>query len=331
MKFIYRNAIFTLVFIFSFLLVSDVLAGKEIKSIKDARKAFFTFDPKKLNEAIDYYNKTLAANPNDANALAGLSETYSLLGFYKKEVHDNYENDYNLAFENINKALKADKENINVKRALAYNYLYLSREKEAAAVAQEILAKKPDDYEAMYIFWSAKGQKVDNPNIHKALRNKPELVIGYVELAKSYFYKKRKYTKAALQIEAALKQSDTPYLRDLLGTIYRTQRSLTKSIEQYEAALKQNGNFPPALKDLGISLFYKGSTNESIAMLKKSISLNPTFPDAYFYLASNYQRVGNKELARANYTTFLKEASDQMRFIFLVKKAKKNLNEINKK
>ena len=66
-------------------------------------------------------------------------------------------------------------------------------------------------------------------------------------------------------------------------------------------------------------------------MLKKSISLNPTFPDAYFYLASNYQRVGNKELARANYTTFLKEASDQMRFIFLVKKAKKNLNEINKK
>ncbi|MGI9554322.1 MAG: tetratricopeptide repeat protein, partial [Thermodesulfobacteriota bacterium] len=246
-------------------------------------------------------------------------------------VHDNYENDYNLAYDNILKAMNIDKENVNVKRALAYNYLYLSREKEAAVIAQGLLAKNPDDYEAMFIFWYAKGQRVDNPNIHKALRGQPELVIGYVELAKSYFYKKRKYTKAALQMEAALKQSDTPHLRDLLGTIYRTQRSLKKSIEQYDEALKQNGNFPPALKDLGIALFYKGSSQESIAMLKKSISLNPTFPDAYFYLASNYQRLGNNELARANYMTFIKEASDQMRYIFLVKKAKTNLNQISKK
>ncbi|MGI9534624.1 MAG: tetratricopeptide repeat protein [Thermodesulfobacteriota bacterium] len=330
MTFNYRITTLLIIFVFSLFFSSNVLAGSEVKNYKDARKAFFSFNPDRLNKAIEYYNKTLAENPNDANALAGLSETYSLLGFYKKDVHDNYENEYNLAYDNILKAMKIDKENINVKRALAYNYLYLSREKEAAVIAKEILSKKPDDYESMYIFWSAKGQKIDNPNIHKALRNQPELVIGYVELAKSYFYKKRKYTKAALQIEAALKQSDTPYLRDLLGTIYRTQRSLKKSIEQYEEALKQNGNFPPALKDLGISLFYKGSSQESVAMLKKSITLNPTFPDAYFYLASNYQRMGNKELARVNYTTFIKEASDQMRYIFLVKKAKTNLNQINK-
>jgi len=312
----------------SLFLVSDTFAGSEIKNSKDAKKAFYSFNPKKLNKAIQYYNSTLAANPKDANALAGISETYSLLGFYKKEVHENYENDYNQAYENITKALKIDNQNTNVKRALAYNYLYLSREKEAAAVAQELLAKNPDDYEAMYIFWSAKGQRVDNPNIHKALRNKPELVIGYVELAKSYFYKKRKYTKAALQIEAALKHSDTPYLRDLLGTIYRTQRSLKKSIEQYDKALKQDSNFPPALKDLGISLFFKGDSKESINMLKKSISLNPTFPDAYYYLAFNYQKLGNKELALVNYNTFIKKASDQMRYIILVRKAKENMNKL---
>ena len=328
MKSIIRNSSLVLIIMSSLFFVSDTLAGKEIKNNKDAKKAFYSFNPIKLNKAIEYYNSALAADPKDANALAGISETYSLLGFYKKEVHENYENDYNQAYENILKALKIDNQNTNVKRALAYNYLYLSREKEAAAVAQELLAKNPDDYEAMYIFWSAKGQKVDNPNIHKALRNKPELVIGYVELAKSYFYKKRKFTKAALQIEAALKQSDTPYLRDLLGTIYRTQRSLKKSIEQYNKALKQDSNFPPALKDLGISLFYKGDSKESINMLKKSISLNPTFPDAYFYLASNYQKLGNKELARVNYNTFIKEASDQMRYIFLVRKAKENMNKL---
>ena len=328
MKYITRNITPVILFAFSFLFVASSFAGSEIKNYKDAKKAFFSFNPQRLDKAIDYYNKTLAANPKDSNALAGLSETYSLLGFYKKEVHENYEADYNLAYENILKALKIDGQNPNVKRALAYNYLYLSREKEAAAVAQELLAKNPDDYEAMYIFWSAKGQKVDNPNIHKALRNKPELVIGYVELAKSYFYKKRKYTKAALQVEAALKQSDTPYLRDLLGTIYRTQRSLKKSIEQYEKALKQNGNFPPALKDLGISQFYKGNTQESINLLKKSISLNPTFPDAYYYLASNYQRIGNKELALANYNMFIREASDQMRYIILVRKAKENMKSL---
>jgi len=328
MKFIIRNTPLVLFIMLSLFLVSDTFAGSEIKNSKDAKKAFYSFNPKKLNKAIQYYNSTLAANPKDANALAGISETYSLLGFYKKEVHENYENDYNQAYENITKALKIDNQNTNVKRALAYNYLYLSREKEAAAVAQELLAKNPDDYEAMYIFWSAKGQRVDNPNIHKALRNKPELVIGYVELAKSYFYKKRKYTKAALQIEAALKHSDTPYLRDLLGTIYRTQRSLKKSIEQYDKALKQDSNFPPALKDLGISLFFKGDSKESINMLKKSISLNPTFPDAYYYLAFNYQKLGNKELALVNYNTFIKKASDQMRYIILVRKAKENMNKL---
>ena len=303
-------------------------ANSKVKNYKDAKKAFWTFNPNRIYEAIEFYQNAITENPNDANAYAGLSESYSLLAFYKSEIHANYENDYNLAYSNILKALKLDKNNDNVKRALAYNYLYLSREKEAKAIAKELLSRNPDDAESMYILWSSMGQRIDNPNIYKALRSNPKLVIGYVELANSYFYKKRKYAKAGIAIQDAININDSAYLRDYLGTIFRTQRSLKKAIEQYDRALKKDKNFAPAVKNLGISMYFKGSTNESINLLKRSIALNPTFPDAYFYLAANYQRQKNSELARATYVKFINEASDRIRYSILVKKAKQNMNQL---
>jgi len=306
----------------------EIHAKSNVNNFKDAKKAFWTFNPNRIYEAIDFYQDVILANPNDANAYAGLSESYSLLGYYNKDIHANYENEYNLAYSNILQALKLDKNNDNVKRALAYNYLYLSREKEAKAIAKELLSRNPGDAESMYILWSSMGQRFDNPNIYKSLRINPKLVIGYVELAKSYFYKKRKYGKAAIAVQDAIKINDTAYLRDFLGTIFRTQRSLKKAIEQYDKSLKKDNNFVPAIKNLGISMYYKGNTNESISLLKRSIALNPTFPDAYFYLASNYQRQKNYELARLTYVKFLGEASDRIRYTFLVKKAKQNLNQL---
>lgn len=306
----------------------DLQAKSKVKNFKDAKKAFWTFNPNRLYEAIEFYQNAVLANPNDANAYAGLSETYSILGFYNKEIHANYENEYNLAYSNILQALKLDKNNDNVQRALAYNYLYLSREKEAKAIAKQLLAKNPDDAESLYILWSSMGQRFDNPNIYKALRINPKLVIGYVELGKSYFYKKRKYTKASIAVQDAININDTAYLRDFLGTIFRTQRSLKKAVEQYDRALKKDNNFAPAIKNLGIAMYYKGDTNQSISLLKRSIALNPTFPDAYFYLASNYQRQKNNQLARQTYVKFLNEASDRIRYTFLVKKAKQSLNQL---
>ena len=320
------GAVFLLLFLFT--TPAQDIQAKEVKKFKDAKKAFWTFNPNRLYEAIEFYQNAVVANPNDANAYAGLSETYSLLGFYNKEIHENYENEYNLAYNNILQALKLDKNNDNVKRALAYNYLYLSREKEAKAIAKELLSRNPEDAESMYILWSSMGQRIDNPNIYKALRINPKLVIGYVELAKSYFYKKRKYTKAGIAVQDAININDTAYLRDFLGTIFRTQRSLKKSIEQYDKALKKDKNFVPAIKDLGISMHFKGSTNESIKLLKRSIALNPTFPDAYYYLALNYQRQKNNELARTTYVKFINEASDRIRYSILVKKAKQNMNKL---
>ena len=55
-------------------------------------------------------------------------------------------------------------------------------------------------------------------------------------------------------------------------------------------------------------MYYKGNTNESIMLLKKSIALNPTFPDAYYYLALNYQRQKKNGLARTTYVQFINEA-----------------------
>jgi len=318
-------------FLFLFLFINtnqEVHAKSKVNNFKDAKKAFWSYDPNRMYDAIEFYQDAIVANPNDANAYAGLSESYSQLGYYNREIHANYENEYNLAYSNILKALNIDKNNDNVKRALAYNYLYLSREKEAKAVAKELLSRNPNDSESMYILWYAMGQRIDNPNIFKSLRTNPKLVIGYVELARSYFYKKRKYGNASIAVQDAIKINDSAYLRDFLGTIFRTQRSLKKATEQYDKALKKDRNFVPAIKNMGIATYYKGDTNESISLLKRSIALNPTFPDAYYYLALNYQRQKNNELARLTYNKFITEASDRIRYSILVKKAKQNLTQL---
>lgn len=301
---------------------------KAAKNFSDARKSFLLYNPPDINKSISYYNETLKNNPNDANSYAGLAESYSLLGIYKKEIKEDYENEFNLAYSNILKALSIDKENINTLRALAYFYLHLSRESEALKVANLILEKKPDDIETIYISWAAEGKKIEDPRILTVLEKKPEIIIAHVDLAKSYFFRKRRYTRAADQIKEAIKINDSPYLRTLLGTIYRTQKSISNSLIEYKRALELEQNFAPAVMNQGISLYYKRNTNKSLEKLQRAISLNPKYPDSYYYLASNYERKGHTDLALANYKQFTEMASDQLRYSALVKKANENIVKI---
>lgn len=301
---------------------------KVAKSFSDARKSFLLYNPQDINKSITYYNETLKNNPNDANSYAGLAESYSLLGNYKKEIKEDYENDFKLAHSNILKALSIDKENINTMRALAYVYLHLSREREALKVANQILEKNPDDIETIYIYWAAEGKRIEDTRILTVLEKKPDIITAHVDLAKSYFFRKRSYTRAADQIKKAIKINDSPYLRTFLGTIYRTQNSISNSINEYKRALELEQNFAPAVMNQGISLYYKRNTDKSIEKLQRAISLNPKYPDSYYYLASNYERKGHTELALSNYKQFIEMAIDQLRYSALVKKANENILKI---
>ena len=144
-----------------------IAQSQAAEDYKKGREAFHTFTPKGFQDAISLYKKAIAADPNYAPAYAGLGELYSFQGFYRYEVNEDYEKYYIDSYENMKKALKINPNLPSVQLALAYTYLHLSNEKLAMATAQQILSKDPNNAEALYIMWAARGANPSNPEIRK--------------------------------------------------------------------------------------------------------------------------------------------------------------------
>lgn len=321
----------TTLFLALVLFISGAVPGYSIADdneelLKDAKEDLILFTPSSIKKAIENYYKVLEANPKSADAYAGLAESYSLLGHYNKQIKKDYEEEFNKAHSFIVKALQLDRNNSNVQRALGYYYLHLSREKDTARVAEQLLKKNSNDYEAMYLSWAADGKNPDDERIHKVLDKKPKLIAAHVDLAESYFYRKRRYSRAAEQISRAIEIKDSSYLRDMLGTIYRNQHAYDKSIDEFKNALKMDSSFAPSVMNYGISLYYKNKVNDSIDQLTRSLEINPRFPETYFYLAKNYQRKGDSSKTKKYYTDFLKMAGGESKYYGMIMMAKQSLN-----
>jgi len=292
------------------------------------RKEYLKFTPQGFNNAIENFTKALQLDPKFAPAYAGLGEANSFIGFYRLEVKDDYETFFNQAYQNILKALEYGPNLLETQRALAINYLHLSREDDAEAAAKRALQMNPNDAESYYVIWAANGKKPSDQSIWKALILDPNLVMAHVDLATAYFFNTRDYSKAADHYKKAVDLADSPQLHNYLGTTFRSQGYYPKAIEEYMRAIELNPNFAPAHMNLGITLFYMNKFNESIDREKKAISLNPKYPDSYFFLARGYEATNNPQLAIQNYDVFLDLVSEQENYFNYIATAKKSLAKL---
>ena len=292
------------------------------------RAEFLKFTPQGFDNAISNFQKALTADPNFAPAYAGLGEVYSFIGFYKSEVKEEYEDYYNKAYQNILKALNYGPNLVDTQRALAINYIHLSRESDAEAAAMRVLQLDPNDAEGQYILWAANGKKPNDPLITKALTSDPNLVMGHVDLATAYFFKANDFKKAAEHYRKAVELANSPQLRNYLGTTLRSQGYYSQAIAEYLIALEQDPNYAAAYMNLGITLFYMNNFSESIEKLKKAISINPNYPDGYFFIAEAYANSNNPKLAMDYYRQFLDIVSNQENYSGYVSTAKKNMAKI---
>jgi len=297
---------------------------------EQGRSEYLKFTPRGFDNAIANYDKALEINPNYAQAYAGLSEVYSFRGFYRYEVKDEYEEYYNKSYQNMKKALQHGPNLKETQRALALNYLHLSREKDAEAAANRVLQMDPNDAESLYIVWAANGKRPNDPGIRNALRINPNLVMAHVDLGTAYFFKTGNYKKAAAHFKKAVELADSPQLHNYLGTVLRTQGYYPRAISEYMRALELEPNFAPAQMNLGITLYYMNKFNESIAKEKKAIALNPNYPDAYFFLARSYEATNNPKRAIKNYKIFLDLVSDQQSYSSYAATARKNLSKLQR-
>ncbi len=318
-------------YIIFFGLKSTDALGNNKELLKDAYKQVSSFHKPSITKAIKTYQDILKKNPKNIEALAGIAIAYSTLGIYNKKTKNNYENQFNKAYHYITKALELNDKSIPVKKALSYYYLHLSREKEARKIAREILSKHPKDPEALYILWASNGKNPNDKTIREVLKKNPNLVEARIDLAESLFHRKRRYSQAANEIKKAIKVKDSPLLRDLLGTVYLTQRSHDKAIKEFKKAISLDPTFASAYMNHGISLYYQNKINEGIKKLTKSISLNPRYPESYFYLARSYERKGNRLKSNYYYKKFISMAGGESKYYSMIKLAKKSLTRPTKK
>lgn len=306
--------------------------SKEWEYYNKGRASYLLFTPGGFQEAIDNYNKAVELDPNFAPGYAGLGEVYSLLGLLNLEEREDYEDLYNNSYKNVTKALKLEAGLIECQRALALSYLHLKRLKEAESVARRVLEKDPDDAESHYILWAATGRDTESPVIRKAIELNPKLAIAYLDLGKSYFYKKGDYAKAISQFEKAVEVApDSPQTHSYLGTALRTRGNLSKAVSEYQKAIELDSNYAAAYTDLGIAFFYMNKHPESIAELKKAISLNPNYADAYYYLARAFETTNNTSDAVANYETFIDLAKGRQRYASYIASARESMVKLNGK
>ncbi len=307
---------------------SKVTANTAAGNYEQGRKSFAKFTPQSFQNAIKYYNKAIQLDPNYAPAYAGLGEIYSIMGYYRSEVKLEYEQYFIDAYKNILKALQLAPNSIEAQRALAYNYLHLSREKDAIATAQKVLSKDPNDYESIYIMWAANGARPGTADIAKVLKLNPNFVPAHIDLGTSYFFKSRNYARAAEHYRKAVEIADSPELHNYLGTALRTQGYYNQAAAEYRRAIELNPNYAPAHMNLGITQYYQKKMKDAIATQEKAIALNPNYPDAYFFLAQGYDKSNQPTQAIRYYRQFLDLVVGQNMYSGYAKTAKQRIAQL---
>ncbi|MGB3729561.1 MAG: tetratricopeptide repeat protein [Thermodesulfobacteriota bacterium] len=303
----------------------DVSAQSAVEDYKKGRQSFLTFTPEGFKNAIAYYNKAIQADPKYAPAYAGLGELYSFQGFYRYEVKEDYEKYFIDSYENMKIALKINPNLEPVQLALAYTYLHLSNEKLAINAAQGVLSKNPNNAEALYILWAAKGQNPSNPEIKKALELNPKLVPALIGLGTAYYEKRRSYGQAATYYRQAAEIAPSREIHNYLGNSLIYQGYYPQAIKQFQSAIKLDPNYASAYQNMGIAYYYMNKPQDTIKSQKKAISLNPNSPDAYYFLAQGYDKTKNTQQAISYYNQFLQHSLGQDEYSIYVKAAQQRL------
>jgi len=224
------------------------------------RYNFFKLTRDGLAKSKEYFEKTIAIDPNYASPWHGLAAMYhssGLIGITPQRTADEKSR------RTILKALELD-----------------DTLPEAHAHLAMLLAFEGD--------W-----KKAEREFSRALGLSPNTMDAWLLYSLSYLVPMERLDEALSAMQKALELDPlSPIVHAYLGVIYTLLRQYDRSIEQYRNALEMNPHLPVAIAFLSLALIMKGELDEGIRILETNKPLLDFVSEYQGYLGYAYARAG---------------------------------------
>lgn len=206
----------------------------------------------------------------------------------------------------LEEALKELPRSYLLRLSLARGYTATNKTKEALAICDEILSQKPDlaDVIKLKADLLDKEQKTAEATIlwEQAYQLAPfDVELNYI-LALRYAEAKN---PRVLALCDSLIKADTegrhaePYYYK--GIYYSNLNDKSKAIVAFDEAIKHDYYFLDGYIEKGSLLYELKKYNDALAVFNLALTISPSFPDAYYWIAKCQEAMGKKEEAKVNY------------------------------
>lgn len=243
-----------------------------------------------LKKSEDLYLYMLKINPTNAWYSNGLASLYLNMANFSNtsEERKSYIDNAGKFFE---KSVEIDSINPLFLSSLAQYYLYRSDKQEEAVY----YFKKCIEYDDWFVeaYYRLAELEMRKGNLDAA--------IPYLEAMASA--DEKNYDSNSNSYAHWVKGGDFNGFREKLGDIYFSKGDYVKSAENYQWSLKKNPNNASVLEKLGVSYHRQGQTLMAINKYKEAMTIDPTKPDLYRYIAYLYYDMG---LLKSSQEYFLK-------------------------
>ena len=259
----------------------------------------------RLDEAIKYYEKSLAINPRNGPTYNNLGLAYLRLGMCEKaerafrgalktggESASTYNNLGNLFMEKgeSSEARRCYERAVEIDPVLSQARFNLASLHEAAGEYPEAIRHVDaviGNYPGMGGAWLRKGRLMDRmgkrseaiPCYERARSFSPGIPSVYILLGNAYFLDGR-YDDAIVQLVKAARFEETRAGARLnLGNCYMKKGDVQRAIGEYRRAIEVDCSLWEARGNLGIAYEISGMPDEAIAELEQSLEINPDQED----------------------------------------------------
>jgi tetratricopeptide (TPR) repeat protein len=206
----------------------------------------------------------------------------------------------------LNEAVKELPESILLKLSLIRAYDAQDKTDDALKVANEILSKQSDQVNTLELQSELLMKKGDTTNALKAMEKAYSLIPGNLELGYKlmYQYAETKNPNTILLADAlisidSLKLHAEPYY--VKGIYYSNINEKAKAITAFNETIRQDYNYLNAYIEKGKILFDQKKTLEAFKAFQLANSIDPAFPDAWYWMAMCQEAIGQKEDAKINF------------------------------